>query len=142
MKHPPLARKLLALGLSLLLVLSFLPTAFAEGEVIVKTEQELLDAIANASGPTVIQIEGTVTIAKTLVIDGGKQITLTGGKIAAASTFTVSHESMIYISGEGTALTVECEVAGNASRSAYCSVLCATNSADLTLNDGADIHGG
>ena len=30
MKHPPLARKLLALGLSLLLVLSFLPTAFAE----------------------------------------------------------------------------------------------------------------
>ena len=72
MKHPPLARKLLALGLSLLLVLSFLPTAFAEGEVIVKTEQELLDAIANASGPTVIRIEGTVTIAKTLVIDGGK----------------------------------------------------------------------
>ena len=143
MKHPPLARKLLALGLSLLLVLSFLPTAFAEGEVIVKTEQELLDAIANASGPTVIRIEGTVTIAKTLVIDGGRQITLTGdGTIAAASNFTISHESMIYISGEGTALTVECEVAGNASRSAYCSVLCATNSADLTLNDGADIHGG
>ena len=77
MKHPPLARKLLALGLSLLLVLSFLPTAFAEGDVIVKTEQELLDAIANASGPTVIRIEGTVTIAKTLVIDGGRQITLT-----------------------------------------------------------------
>ena len=143
MKHPPLARKLLALGLSLLLVLSFLPTAFAEGEVIVKTEQELLDAIANASGPTVIRIEGTVTIAKTLVIDGGRKITLTGdGTIAAASNFTISHESMIYISGEGTALTVECEVAGNASRSAYCSVLYATNSADLTLNDGADIHGG
>ena len=143
MKHPPLARKLLALGLSLLLVLSFLPTAFAEGEVIVKTEQELLDAIANASGPTVIRIEGTVTIAKTLVIDGGRKITLTGdGTIAAASNFTISHASMIYISGEGTALTVECEVAGNASRSAYCSVLCATNSADLTLNDGADIHGG
>ena len=143
MKHPPLARKLLALGLSLLLVLSFLPTAFAEGEVTVTTEQELLDAIANASGPTVIQIEGTVTIAKTLVIDGGRKITLTGdGTIAAASNFTISHASMIYISGEGTALTVECEVAGNASRSAYCSVLCATNSADLTLNDGADIHGG
>lgn len=143
MKHPPLARKLLALGLSLLLVLSFLPTAFAEGDVTVTTEQELLAAIANASGPTVIRIEGTVTIAKTLVIDGGKQITLTGdGTIAAASNFKVSHESMIYISGEGTALTVECEVAGNASRSAYCSVLCATNSADLTLNDGADIHGG
>ncbi len=143
MKHPPLARKLLALGLSLLLVLSFLPTAFAEGEVIVKTEQELLAAIANASGPTVIRIEGTVTIAKTLVIDGGRKITLTGdGTIAAASNFTISHASMIYISGEGTALTVECEVAGNASRSAYCSVLCATNSADLTLNDGADIHGG
>ena len=143
MKHPPLARKLLALGLSLLLVLSFLPTAFAEGEVTVTTEQELLDAIANASGPTVIRIEGTVTIAKTLVIDGGRKITLTGdGTIAAASNFTISHESMIYISGEGTALTVECEVAGNASRSAYCSVLCATNSADLTLNDGADIHGG
>ncbi len=143
MKHPPLARKLLALGLSLLLVLSFLPTAFAEGEVIVKTEQELLAAIANASGPTVIRIEGTVTIAKTLVIDGGRKITLTGdGTIAAASNFTILHESMIYISGEGTALTVECEVAGNASRSAYCSVLCATNSADLTLNDGADIHGG
>ena len=143
MKHPPLARKLLALGLSLLLVLSFLPTAVAEGEVIVKTEQELLDAIANASGPTVIRIEGTVTIAKTLVIDGGRKITLTGdGTIAAASNFTISHESMIYISGEGTALTVECEVAGNASRSAYCSVLYATNSADLTLNDGADIHGG
>ena len=142
MKHPPLARKLLALGLSLLLVLSFLPTAFAEGEVIVKTEQELLDAIANASGPTVIRIEGTVTIAETLVIDGGKQITLTGGKIAAASNFTILHASMIYISGEGTALTVECEVAGNASRSAFCSVLYATNSADLTLNDGADIHGG
>ena len=106
------------------------------------TEQELLNAIANASGPTVIRIEGTVTIAKTLVIDGGKQITLTGGKIAAASTFTVSNESMIYISGEGTALTVECEVAGNASHSAFCSVLYATNSADLTLNDGADIHGG
>ena len=143
MKHPPLARKLLALGLSLLLVLSFLPTAFAEGEVIVKTEQELLDAIANASGPTVIRIEGTVTIAKTLVIDGGRKITLTGdGTIAAASNFTISHESMIYISGEGTALTVECEVAGNASRSAFCSVLYATNSADLTLNNGADIHGG
>ena len=143
MKHPPLARKLLALGLSLLLVLSFLPTAFAEGEVIVKTEQELLAAIANASGPTVIRIEGTVTIAKTLVIDGGRKITLTGdGTIAAASNFTISHESMIYISGEGTALTVECEVAGNASRSAYCSVLYATNSADLTLNDGANIHGG
>ena len=142
MKHPPLARKLLALGLSLLLVLSFLPTAFAEGDVTVTTEQELLDAIANASGPTVIRIEGTVTIAKTLVIDGGRQITLTGGKIAAASTFTVSNASMIYITGAGTALTVECEVAGNASRSAYCSVLCATNSADLTLNDGADIHGG
>ncbi len=143
MKHPPLARKLLALGLSLLLVLSFLPTAFAEGEVIVKTEQELLDAIANASGPTVIQIEGTVTIAETLVIDGGRQITLTGdGTIAAASTFTVSNASMIYITGAGTALTVECEVAGNASRSAFCSVLYATNSADLTLNDGADIHGG
>ena len=43
--------------------------------MIVKTEQELLDAIANASGPTVIRIEGTVTIAKTLVIDGGRQIT-------------------------------------------------------------------
>ena len=142
MKHPPLARKLLALGLSLLLVLSFLPTAFAEEEVTVTTEQELLDAIANASGPTVIRIEGTVTIAETLVIDGGRQITLTGGKIAAASTFTVSNYSMIYISGEGTALTVECEVAGNASRSAYCSVLYATNSADLTLNDGANIHGG
>ena len=142
MKHPPLARKLLALGLSLLLVLSFLPTAFAEGDVTVTTEQELLAAIANASGPTVIQIEGTVTITETLVIDGGRKITLTGGKIAAASTFTISHESMIYISGEGTALTVECEVAGNASRSAYCSVLYATNSADLTLNDGADIHGG
>ena len=143
MKHPPLARKLLALGLSLLLVLSFLPTAFAEGEETVTTEQELLDAIASANGPTVIRIEGTVTIAKTLVIDGGKQITLTGdGTIAAASNFTISHESMIYISGEGTALTVECEVAGNASRSAYCSVLYATNSADLTLNDGADIHGG
>ena len=143
MKHPPLARKLLALGLSLLLVLSFLPTAFAEGKVIVKTEQELLDAIANATGPTVIRIEGTVTIAKTLVIDGGRKITLTGdGTIAAASNFTILHESMIYISGEGTALTVECEVAGNASRSAYCSVLYATNSADLTLNDGADIHGG
>ena len=143
MKHPPLARKLLALGLSLLLVLSFLPTAFAEGDVTVTTEQELLAAIANASGPTVIRIEGTVTIAKTLVIDGGRQITLTGdGTIAAASNFTISHESMIYISGEGTALTVECEVAGNASRSAYCSVLYATNSADLTLNDGADIHGG
>ena len=108
-----------------------------------KTEQELLDAIANATGPTVIQIEGTVTIAKTLVIDGGRKITLTGdGTIAAASNFTISHESMIYISGEGTALTVECEVAGNASRSAFCSVLYATNSADLTLNDGADIHGG
>ena len=143
MKHPPLARKLLALGLSLLLVLSFLPTAFAEGEVTVTTEQELLDAIANATGPTVIQIEGTVTITETLVIDGGRKITLTGdGTIAAASNFTISHESMIYISGEGTALTVECEVAGNASRSAYCSVLYATNSADLTLNDGADIHGG
>ena len=142
MKHPPLARKLLALGLSLLLVLSFLPTAFAEGDVTVTTEQELLTAIANASGPTVIRIEGTVTIAETLVIDGGRQITLTGGKIAAASTFTVSNASMIYISGEGTALTVECEVAGNASRSAYCSVLYATNSADLTLNDGANIHGG
>lgn len=49
---------------------------------------------------------------------------------------------MIYITDEGTALTVECEVAGNASRSAFCSVLYATNSADLTLNDGADIHGG
>ena len=111
--------------------------------MIVKTEQELLDAIANATGPTVIQIEGTVTIAKTLVIDGGRKITLTGdGTIAAASNFTISHESMIYISGEGTALTVECEVAGNASRSAFCSVLYATNSADLTLNDGADIHGG
>ena len=143
MKHPPLARKLLALGLSLLLVLSFLPTAFAEGDVTVTTEQELLAAIANASGPTVIRIEGTVTITETLVIDGGRQITLTGdGTIAAASNFTISHASMIYISGEGTALTVECEVAGNASRSAYCSVLCATNSADLTLNDGADIHGG
>ena len=142
MKHPPLARKLLALGLSLLLVLSFLPTAFAEGEVIVKTEQELLAAIANASGPTVIRIEDTVTIAKTLVIDGGKQITLTGGKIAADTPFEVLNESMIYITGAGTALTVECEVAGNASRSAYCSVLYATNSADLTLNDGADIHGG
>ncbi len=142
MKHPPLARKLLALGLSLLLVLSFLPTAFAEGDVTVTTEQELLTAIANASGPTVIRIEGTVTIAETLVIDGGRQITLTGGKIAAASTFTVSNASMIYITGAGTALTVECEVAGNASRSAYCSVLYATNSADLTLNDGADIHGG
>ncbi len=142
MKHPPLARKLLALGLSLLPVLSFLPTAFAEGDETVTTEQELLNAIANASGPTVIRIEGTVTIAETLVIDGGRKITLTGGKIAAASTFTVSNESMIYISGEGTALTVECEVAGNASRSAYCSVLYATNSADLTLNDGADIHGG
>ena len=143
MKHPPLARKLLALGLSLLLVLSFLPTAFAEGEVIVKTEQELLAAIASANGPTVIRIEGTVTIAKTLVIDGGRKITLTGdGTIVAASNFTISHESMIYISGEGTALTVECEVAGNASRSAYCSVLYATNSADLTLNDGANIHGG
>ena len=142
MKHPPLARKLLALGLSLLLVLSFLPTAFAEGEVTVTTEQELLDAIANATGPTVIQIEGTVTIAKTLVIDGGRQITLTGGKIAADTPFEVLNESMIYISGEGTALTVECEVAGNASRSAYCSVLYATNSADLTLNDGANIHGG
>ena len=44
MKHPPLARKLLALGLSLLLVLSFLPTAFAEGDVTVTTEQELLAA--------------------------------------------------------------------------------------------------
>ena len=143
MKHPPLARKLLALGLSLLLVLSFLPTAFAEGEVIVKTEQELLAAIASANGPTVIRIEGTVTIAKTLVIDGGRKITLTGdGTIVAASNFTISHESMIYISGEGTALTVECEVAGDASRSAYCSVLYATNSADLTLNDGANIHGG
>ena len=142
MKHPPLARKLLALGLSLLLVLSFLPTAFAEGDVTVTTEQELLAAIANASGPTVIQIEGTVTIAKTLVIDGGRQITLTGGKIAAASTFTVSNASMIYITDAGTALTVECEVAGNASRSAFCSVLYATNSADLTLNDGANIHGG
>ena len=143
MKHPPLARKLLALGLSLLLVLSFLPTAFAEGDVTVTTEQELLAAIANASGPTVIRIEGTVTIAKTLVIDGGKQITLTGdGTIAAASNFKVSHDSMIYITDEGTALTVECEVAGNASRSAYCSVLYATNSADLTLNDGANIHGG
>ena len=143
MKHPPLARKLLALGLSLLLVLSFLPTAFAEGEVIVKTEQELLDAIANATGPTVIQIEGTVTITETLVIDGGRKITLTGdGTIAAASNFTILHESMIYITDAGTALTVECEVAGNASRSAYCSVLYATNSADLTLNDGADIHGG
>ena len=142
MKHPPLARKLLALGLSLLLVLSFLPTAFAEGEVIVKTEQELLDAIANASGPTVIQIEGTVTIAKTLVIDGGKQITLTGGKITAASTFTVSNESMIYITGEGTALTVDCEVEGRAPNPTYYSVLCATNSADLTLKDGANIHGG
>ena len=142
MKHPPLARKLLALGLSLLLVLSFLPTAFAEGEVIVKTEQELLDAIANASGPTVIRIEGTVTIAKTLVIDGGKQITLTGGKITAASTFEVSNESMIYITGEGTALTVNCEVEGHAPNPKHYSVLCATNSADLTLNDGANIHGG
>ena len=142
MKHPPLARKLLALGLSLLLVLSFLPTAFAEGEVIVKTEQELLAAIANASGPTVIRIEGTVTIAKTLVIDGGRQITLTGGKIAAASTFTVSNASMINITGAGTALTVECEVAGHAANPTYYSVLCATNSADLTLNGGANIHGG
>ena len=143
MKQQPMARKLLALCLSLLLVLSFLPTAFAEGEVTVTTEQDLRNAIASANGPTVIQIaDAGVTITETLVIDGGKQITLTGGKIAAASTFEVSNESMIYITGEGTALTVECEVAGNASRSAYCSVLYATNSADLTLNDGADIHGG
>ena len=143
MKHPPLARKLLALGLSLLLVLSFLPTAFAEGEVTVTTEQELLDAIANASGPTVIQIEGTVTIAKTLVIDGGRKITLTGGKIAAnPASFEVLNESMIYITGAGTALTVECEVEGHAPNPKYYSVLCATNSANLTLNAGANIHGG
>ncbi len=143
MKHPPLARKLLALGLSLLLVLSFLPTAFAEGEVIVKTEQELLDAIANASGPTVIQIEGTVTIAETLVIDGGKQITLTGGKISAnLASFEVLNESMIYITGAGTALTVNCEVEGHAPNPKHYSVLCATNSANLTLNAGANIHGG
>lgn len=32
MKHPPLARKLLALGLSLLLVLSFLPTRLRRGK--------------------------------------------------------------------------------------------------------------
>ena len=143
MKHPPLARKLLALGLSLLLVLSFLPTAFAEGEVTVTTEQELLDAIASANGPTVIQIaDAGVTITKTLVIDGGRQITLTGGKIAAASPFEVSNESMIYITGEGTALTVECEVEGHAPNPKHYSVLCATNSADLTLYDGANIHGG
>ena len=142
MKHPPLARKLLALGLSLLLVLSFLPTAFAEGEVIVKTEQELLAAIANATGPTVIRIEDTVTIAKTLVIDGGRQITLTGGKIAADTPFEVLNESMIYITGAGTALTVNCEVEGHAPNPKHYSVLCATNSANLTLNAGANIHGG
>ena len=143
MKHPPLARKLLALGLSLLLVLSFLPTAFAEGVVTVTTEQDLRNAIASANGPTVIQIaDAGVTITETLVIDDGRQITLTGGKIAAASPFEVSNESMIYITGEGTALTVNCEVEGHAPNPKHYSVLCATNSADLTLNDGANIHGG
>ena len=143
MKYPPLARKLLALGLSLLLVLSFLPTAFAEGGVTVTTEQDLRNAIASANGPTVIQIaDAGVTLTKTLVIDGGRQITLTGGKIAAASPFEVSNESMIYITGEGTALTVECEVEGHAPNPKHYSVLCATNSADLTLYDGANIHGG
>ena len=49
---------------------------------------------------------------------------------------------MIYITGAGTALTVNCEVEGHAPNPKHYSVLCATNSANLTLNDGADIHGG
>jgi hypothetical protein len=56
----------------------------------VKTENELTQAINEASMPTVIVLDNDITLTKTVTISGNKQITLTSNKIDTYDFFTLT----------------------------------------------------
>lgn len=107
MKQQPMARKLLALALSLLLVLAFTPTVFAEGDVALvgekkyETVQLAIDAAAT-SGGTVTLLQSTT---ENITIDASMTVTLdlAGYTLTnEGSHHTITNNGTLIITGNGT----------------------------------------
>ena len=111
---------------------------FAAGNII-DNEETLVAAINGASGNSAtITVSGTITISKTLVIDG-KNITLQGGgKIIAAENFTAESDSMILLKNNASLTTQN--IALDANKKAR--VLNVSGSSALIVENGTLItHG-
>lgn len=109
MKQQPMARKLLALCLSLLLVLAFVPTAWAEGEKAqvgekkYATVQDAINAIQSGSETgTTIQLIANSTTAVT--IDAGVSVTidLAGFSMTAEEDVISNRGTLVINDSKGT----------------------------------------
>lgn len=142
MKNSRMSRRVLAVVLCLLLMLTIAPTAFAQEEI--TTESALLEAINKAEEDAVITIGSAgVTLTAPLVISNGRSITLTGGAITASDDFNTStSNNMIAISTKGTSVTINCRVEAKASSSKQYRCILVYNGGKLILESGAYITGG
>ena len=109
MKQQPMARKLLALCLSLLLVLAFVPTAWAEGEKAqvgekkYATVQDAINAIQSGSETgTTIQLIANSTTAVTIDADVSVTIDLAGFSMTAEEDVISNRGTLVINDSKGT----------------------------------------
>ena len=132
-------KRLVSMAMALVLAVSLLPTtAWAVNSA---NSLSNLEMYLRWSGTQTIEVTGTIEVTETLVIPAGAKITISGGTLKRAASFT--NNSMFYASGSSKSkagLTLENITVDGGKVEASDSAFVIGGDGFLTLKDGAVIQ--